>query len=137
MSDTGDLEQFEKALGLGPRRQVSRSKRSRKANPETIIQRAILDAVLRSSEVVNAWRNNTAVVRTESGSVIKTGQVGSADIIGMLKGGRMFCIEVKVPGKRATAKQDGWLAKMWDGGAVVGVAHDVAEALEIIEAGEA
>lgn len=57
--------------------------------------------------------------------------VGWPDIIGCTDG-HTFAIEVKQPGKTATARQAHELAKWRQAGARVGVAHDVDEAVEIV-----
>lgn len=55
---------------------------------------------------------------------------GWPDIIGATHG-RMFAIEVKQPGKKATARQAHELAKWKLAGARCGVAHDVEDAVRI------
>lgn len=56
---------------------------------------------------------------------------GWPDIVGC-SSGRMFAIEVKQPGKRATARQAHEIAKWREAGARAGVAHDVEDALAIV-----
>ena len=45
---------------------------------------------------IRVWKNNTGVLKNDSGEYIRFGLNGSADIIGILKkNGKMICIEVK------------------------------------------
>ena len=41
------------------------------------------------------WRNNTGAIKTEGGYWLRFGLKGSADIIGMTRGGRFLAIETK------------------------------------------
>lgn len=54
---------------------------------------------------VRVWRNNTGSVKTQDGRFINFGLKGSADIIGLLKGGRFLAIEVKSPTGRQSPDQ--------------------------------
>lgn len=58
-------------------------------------------------------------------------EAGTPDIIGCLNG-RTFCIEVKRPGQHPTVLQRKRLAEWAAAGAVVGVAHNLDEAKQII-----
>lgn len=54
------------------------------------------------------WRNNTGAFGAEYNGkkrFIRTGLVGSGDIIGLTPSGRFFSIEVKVPGRPPTFEQ--------------------------------
>ena len=84
---------------------------------------AIVNAILR--RLNDAPRTHA---RTTHGSRYS---VGWPDLIGC-SDGVMFAIEVKQPGKKATARQAHELAKWRTAGARVGVAHDVAEAVGIV-----
>lgn len=57
--------------------------------------------------------------------------VGWPDIVGVHRG-ESFALEVKVPGKDATPRQAHELAKWRQAGALVGVVHDVDEALDVL-----
>ena len=68
---------------------------------ERDIQRAIL---LRygTDPRMRIWRNS---VGYDEGHHVKYGLPGSADILGILKGGRMICIEVKSATSRQSEQQ--------------------------------
>jgi hypothetical protein len=50
------------------------------------------------------WRNSTGATINQ-GRVIRFGLVGSADILGVLKGGRFLAIEVKTPQGQQSQQQ--------------------------------
>ena len=56
---------------------------------------------------------------------------GTPDLIGVLDG-RSFAVEVKQPGKRATAKQELELSAWGNQGWLVGVVTSVEEVLELL-----
>ncbi len=87
--------------------------------PESKIVNAILDAL-------NALPQTRA--KKTHGSRYS---VGWPDIVGCHRG-RMLALEVKQPGKDATPRQAHELAKWRLAGALVGVVHDVDEALAAI-----
>ena len=43
------------------------------------------------------WRNSTGAVRIAPGRFMRFGKVGSSDILGILPGGRLLCVECKAP----------------------------------------
>lgn len=63
-----------------------------------------------------AWRNNTGGFSPRPGQFLRFGEPGSADILGVLPGGRFFAIECKRVGKRATPLQAEWLAQVNENG---------------------
>ena len=65
------------------------------------VVRAILDAYAGHPRI-ELWRNNTGQIR-KGQRVIRFGRVGSADITGIIEGGRRIEIECKKQGNR-TAK---------------------------------
>ena len=58
-----------------------------------IMQRILIS--IGSRQDVRVWRNNTGAVKTQDGRIVTFGLKGSADIIGLLRGGRFLAIEVK------------------------------------------
>lgn len=60
--------------------------------------------------------------------------LGHSDILGMLKGGRLFAFEVKRPGERATTVQHSFLDQVNRDGGLAAVVHSVDEARAVIEA---
>jgi hypothetical protein len=82
---------------------------------EADVQRAIIDYIKVHPNVLMAWRVNSGAAHTESGApiwfyrLIKCpGEfIRLPDIIGLMKDGRMFAIEVKRPGwKRASNQRE-------------------------------
>ncbi|MDH4179704.1 MAG: VRR-NUC domain-containing protein [Armatimonadota bacterium] len=69
---------------------------------------------------VFAWRNNTG----RRGRV-SYGLKGSADIIGILPGGRFLAIEVKVPGKKPSEEQMVFLQRVAEKGGLAIIAYSV------------
>lgn len=97
--------------------------------PETILRNSIVDTLGNGHGVrliVNAIDNRGAMKRG-------LGE-GSPDIVGWLIGsGRTFCLEVKVPGKRATKEQLQWHAAARSQGVFVAVVHSIEESKAAIQ----
>jgi hypothetical protein len=107
---------------------------STRAERETGIVKAVL-GYLRFVRRWPAWRNNTGAVRVGR-RLIRFGEVGAADILGVLPGGRLLAVECKRPGNRATAAQAAWLAMIAEGGALALVVVSVEDlAAQLREAG--
>jgi hypothetical protein len=64
---------------------------------------------------------------------VRYGMVGSPDLIGVLRDGRCFAVEVKSAHGRVSPEQQAWwrAAKQW--GVLGGVATSVAEAMALLE----
>ena len=72
------------------------------------------------------FRNNTGVLKDKTGRPVKYGLcVGSSDIIGMgpPPDSKFLAIEVKVPGKNPTEKQENFLNVVRANGGIAGVAR--------------
>lgn len=97
---------------------------------ETQLSLAIREALLASGRVL-LWRNNTGKLQDRNGRWITFGLgVGSADIIGLLKGsGRFLGFEVKLPGKKLTSEQEAWHRVVNASGGFAVVVHSVEEAM--------
>ena len=67
------------------------------------------------------------------GQFIRSGERGTADIIGILKGGRFLGIEVKREGKNPTPEQLRWGEKVTKAGGLYLVAHSVDEVKQALE----
>lgn len=93
---------------------------------------------LSKQQGVWAARNNTGLLRDARGVPVRYGLgVGSADIVGcVLMGlyGRMLALEVKREGKRPTADQSMWLARVRRVGAYAAIVCSVDEALRAVDA---
>ena len=96
---------------------------------ETQLSLAIREALLATGRVL-LWRNNTGKLQDAGGRWVTFGLgVGSADIVGVLKGsGRFIAFEVKVPGKKPTPEQVAWHRVVNASGGFAVVVHSVEEA---------
>lgn len=68
------------------------------------------------------------------GQFIRSGERGTADILGVIKGGRFISIEIKREGKNATPDQVKWGEKVTAKGGLYVVAHSVDEVKQALEA---
>ncbi len=111
------------------------------SNPETLLLKSILSALgWRFKGRARFWRNQSGALPTAKGGFVRFGEVGAPDILGIVRGGRMVCLEVKTATGRVSPLQRAWLDEARELGAVVGVARSVDEALQLVEgalAGEA
>ena len=65
------------------------------------------------------WRNNTGAVRIRPGQFMRFGKKGSSDILGILPGGRLLCVECKAPNRgRLSPEQKQFLADVRELGAL-------------------
>lgn len=100
-------------------------------NPETALQNEIMCALSVAGNMV--FRRNTGLYYTKDGRQVQIGKQGQADLSGhRFTDGRAWYIEVKMPGEQPRADQKKFLQAMGRTGALVGVAHSVEEALEIV-----
>jgi VRR-NUC domain len=107
---------------------------------ETQLLAAIRDALLATGRCL-LWRNNTGKLQDARGRWVSFGLgEGSPDLIGILRArspcahmGRFLAIEVKLPGKSPEVAQACWHRAAREAGALVIVAHSVAEALAGLE----
>lgn len=71
---------------------------------EAEIQAGVLQGL--AARRIFAWRNNTGSLPDANGRRVSFGLLGSADIIGMLPGGRFLAIECKAPlGRQSIAQR--------------------------------
>lgn len=101
-------------------------------NKETILQNQIIVALCRNGCVA---RNHTVgQFYTKYGSIVNVGHHGESDITGhRISDGRAIYIEVKLPGEHPRPDQKKFLQAMANTGAIVGVAHSIEEALDIVK----
>jgi len=97
---------------------------------EKAIQSAILDYLKYAKEVGWAMRVNAGKIKVNSkyGSrFINMAPAGTSDIIGMLKGGKFFAIEVKTPDriKTLTTYQKNFIDKINENGGIAFMATSV------------
>lgn len=100
---------------------------------EQELMRAILDR-LAMMPGVWCWRTNTGVAKAH-GHRIRFGKVGSGDISGILRGGRHFELEVKLPGGKwkTTEEQQAHGARVLEMGGLWAVVRSVDEAVAAVE----
>lgn len=80
------------------------------------------------------WRNNTGVGRTLSGQrVIRFGLLGSADLLGILRGGRFLAVEVKTKRGRQSEAQRNFQRMIESMGGVYVLARDVQTVVDVID----
>jgi hypothetical protein len=80
------------------------------------------------------WRNNTGVGRSLSGDrVIRFGLVGSADLLGILRGGRFLAVEVKTAKGRQSEAQRNFQRMIESMGGVYVLARDVQTVVGVID----
>lgn len=86
---------------------------------------------------IRAWRNNTGAAllpgRGGKPQMVRFGQRGSPDILGILSGGRLLACEVKRPGKQPREDQAAWLKAASEAGALAGCVHSVEELQQLLE----
>lgn len=100
---------------------------------EKDIQRDIMNILCCHPNVAFCWVTTTGRMRSSAGKYYTLGYPGIADIIGMLRDGRMLALEVKDKGGKTTKDQDCFLESVnhWGGlGAVVRSAEEVLAILD-------
>ena len=100
---------------------------------EKDIQTAALELLSVHPRVAFVWRQNTGGFEDARGHHVRFAFPGCSDILGMLKGGRMFAIEMKRQGKNATPEQQGFLLKVARHGGLAFVARSVEDVVKGLE----
>lgn len=73
------------------------------------------------------WRNNTGAASLPGGTgeqLVRFGVPGSSDLMGVYRG-QFWGVEIKVPGRKPTKRQNEWLRAMQDAGAIAFWVDDV------------
>lgn len=108
-------------------RDLTNRKRARAltaAPSEQAIQKQILD-YLRFRKIL-AWKNPSVGVYVRArNTYIPSTNRGSADILGILPGGRLIAVEVKKSSGRLSSHQELWLDQVRAAGALTVVARSV------------
>ena len=94
--------------------------------PESYVQSACLEYL--AVRGIFAWRNNSGAIKGPSGHLVRFGQPGSPDILGIIKG-RALCIECKASDGRLRPDQRLWLEQAREAGAIVIVARSVEDVI--------
>lgn len=101
---------------------------------EAQILKAIMQLLHRHPKVARAWRQNSGVAQYESNG--KTRYVrantakGMSDISGVMKDGRMLCIEVKSATGRVMPHQRAFLLSIHQAGGVAFIARSVDDVID-------
>lgn len=102
-------------------------------NPtETEIQRGVLNVLKRLLPRMVRVQSGTFRSR---GAHVHAADAGTPDLIGFCRHGRIVAVEVKCPGKHATAKQSAFIADVVNAGGVAGVVSSVESAERLIREG--
>ena len=83
-------------------------------------------------DVAFVWRLQSGLF-IDGDRHIRVGFRGMPDLIGMLRGGRLFCIEVKRPNGVHSVEQTETIAWVKSQGGLAGFASSIEEALQVIE----
>ena len=76
------------------------------------------------------WRNNTGAMVDARGQLVRYGQAGSADLLGLISpAGQFLALEVKRPGGRQTDLQRAWQAMVERHGGIYLVVCSVEQAV--------
>lgn len=106
-------------------------KKTRGANPETAIQKAILDWLRLHN--VYAFRVSNQPRRLPNGKMIFTGTKGVSDIVGILPGGTFIGIEVKTATGRLSEHQKRFEERVRASGGVYVVVRSVDDCEALIK----
>jgi hypothetical protein len=97
-----------------------------------LLQKVLL--ALGSRPDCRCWRQNTGrLPDPRTGRWVSFGLKGSADILGILKGGRFLAVETKVPGGRLRPEQLAFCHMLTSFGGLYIVARSVEDAVRAVE----
>lgn len=127
-ADMADKPRMDYAIPSPPKKRT----RSASGKPlEKHILKAVLQALRAHPKVSFAWRMQSGVFQ-DGDRFVRVGTKGLPDIVGMLRGGRLFAIECKSASGSVTSEQSAWLVAVRDNGGIAGVARSVEDALALI-----
>jgi hypothetical protein len=87
--------------------------------PENIVLSGCLKYL--QARKIYCWRNSTGAVQIRPGKFMSFGKKGSSDILGILPGGRLLCVETKAPKGRLSPEQKEFLENARELGAFTAV----------------
>jgi len=121
------------ATGSGKGRVAGQGATCRKPPSEAEIQSAIMKALRLHPAVAWVGRYNSGGMYNQQDAYIAFNSVpGQSDLMGMLKGGLLFALEVKAPGGKLTPLQKGFIERVQKGGGIAAVVTSIDEALDAI-----
>ena len=100
---------------------------------EAQILKAIMQYLRRHPKVATVARYNSGTFREGNRFIRANTQRGQSDIQGMLKGGRVFCLEAKSRTGRATPEQLKYLQTIRSAGGIGAVVRSVDDVIRILE----
>lgn len=101
---------------------------------ESEVQKKIMNMLTTHPKVAWAYVTSSGYVKgVNGGRMFKVGVPGMSDIMGQLKDGRLFAIEVKAPGNKPTELQQQFIADVNKYGGQAGWADSVETAINILE----
>ena len=100
---------------------------------ESDIQNDIMTILTQHPRVAWSFVTTVGKLKGRAGHWITLGYPGIADIIGQLRTGQVFAIEVKSPGKKPTSLQQDFIDTVNRFGGRAGWADSVESALKILE----
>jgi hypothetical protein len=83
---------------------------------------------------IYCWRNNSGALIDRRGIPVRFGKVGSADILGIAKDGKLLAVEVKRPSMsyKPTPAQIDFLTAIKKNGGYAGIATSIADVERIL-----
>ena len=99
-------------------------------------EREILHAILGvvgAREDCRVWRNSVGAAKSRGGRFVQFGLPGSADILGIARGGRFIAIEVKSDRGQLSPEQRAFKAMVERFGGIYVVARCVEDAVRAVE----
>ncbi|WP_373047220.1 hypothetical protein [Vulgatibacter sp.] len=117
-----------------PTRRPLRKRPAPPAPTEGPVVRAI-ERMLRRRTDIYAWRNNTGAYKPTKGNrFIRYGHKGSADFLGVTRGGRFIALEAKRPDGGVQSKsQREFEEKVLEQGGIYAIVRSVDEAMQVID----
>ena len=101
---------------------------------ESKLQKEILKALKEHPKVGWAYITSAGTVRGMGGGrPFNIGTPGMSDILGQIRDGRLFAIEVKIPGKKPTELQIQFIADVNKFNGVAGWVDSIETAVKIVE----
>jgi len=96
---------------------------------------AVVKACLEWLNIYGAfvWRNNTGCLKDKTERPVFFGKPGSADIIGVLPGGRFIAVECKAKKGKLSEKQKEFLTNVEEMGGLAIVARSIDDVINSVE----
>lgn len=105
-----------------------------KSNIHTVLVKQILIALGKMPELTRVWQNDVGLARSMDGKrVVRFGLNGSADITGILKGGKRIELEVKTGNAVQSSQQKKFEGMIHHMGGFYKVVRSVEEATEFVK----